>query len=301
MVAPQAEIAAAITDNGRVGVLATTNTVESGAYRRALEAEGRAPRRDRGGGAAPRAVHPGGLALRRGDDGDGPRLLRAAARGRHRHPDPRLHPLPAGGADAAADPRPQRAAGERRPRGRGGDPAHPRARPASPARATTRAPTSSSAPARSPRSATSPPASSRCPSARSARSSSPFRPSSGTQKFPFRAPPARIFSPGSVPCSTGQPKPRPTLSDVAKVEINTPRRSARSDRRRRRARRRDPRGVPARDRRGRGRPERTARSAQGTRRDARRLRCRLGGKRGRAASERCATTRRRADAGNDRR
>ena len=42
MVEPQAEIAAAITDNGRVGVLATPNTVESGAYRRALEAEGRA-------------------------------------------------------------------------------------------------------------------------------------------------------------------------------------------------------------------------------------------------------------------
>ncbi len=42
VVAPQAEIAAAITDNGRVGVLATPNTVESGAYRRALEAQGRA-------------------------------------------------------------------------------------------------------------------------------------------------------------------------------------------------------------------------------------------------------------------
>ena len=42
VVAPQAEIAAAITDNGRVGVLATPNTVASGAYRRALEAEGRA-------------------------------------------------------------------------------------------------------------------------------------------------------------------------------------------------------------------------------------------------------------------
>jgi glutamate racemase len=41
VVEPQAEIASAITDNGRVGVLATTNTVESGAYRRALEAEGR--------------------------------------------------------------------------------------------------------------------------------------------------------------------------------------------------------------------------------------------------------------------
>ncbi|HEY8083552.1 MAG TPA: glutamate racemase [Solirubrobacterales bacterium] len=42
VVEPQAEIAAAITDNGRIGVLATPNTVESGAYRRALEAQGRA-------------------------------------------------------------------------------------------------------------------------------------------------------------------------------------------------------------------------------------------------------------------
>jgi glutamate racemase len=42
VVDPQAEIAAAITDSGKVGVLATPNTVESGAYRRALEAEGRA-------------------------------------------------------------------------------------------------------------------------------------------------------------------------------------------------------------------------------------------------------------------
>ncbi|MBS1878265.1 MAG: glutamate racemase [Actinobacteria bacterium] len=42
VVTPQAEIAAAITDNGRVGVLATPNTVASGSYRRALEAQGRA-------------------------------------------------------------------------------------------------------------------------------------------------------------------------------------------------------------------------------------------------------------------
>ncbi len=42
VVEPQAEIAAAITDSGKVGVLATQNTVESGAYRRALEAQGRA-------------------------------------------------------------------------------------------------------------------------------------------------------------------------------------------------------------------------------------------------------------------
>lgn len=42
VVEPQAEIAAAITDSGRVGVLATPNTVASGAYRRALESQGRA-------------------------------------------------------------------------------------------------------------------------------------------------------------------------------------------------------------------------------------------------------------------
>jgi glutamate racemase len=41
VVEPQSEIAAAITANARVGVLATPNTVRSGAYRRALEAEGR--------------------------------------------------------------------------------------------------------------------------------------------------------------------------------------------------------------------------------------------------------------------
>ena len=41
VVEPQAEIAAAITDSGNVGVLATPNTVESGAYRHALETQGR--------------------------------------------------------------------------------------------------------------------------------------------------------------------------------------------------------------------------------------------------------------------
>jgi len=41
VVEPQSEIAAAITASGRVGVLATPNTVESGAYRRALEAQPR--------------------------------------------------------------------------------------------------------------------------------------------------------------------------------------------------------------------------------------------------------------------
>jgi glutamate racemase len=42
VVEPQAEIAAAITDSGKVGVLATPNTVASGSYRHALEGQGRA-------------------------------------------------------------------------------------------------------------------------------------------------------------------------------------------------------------------------------------------------------------------
>jgi glutamate racemase len=42
VVEPEAEIAAAITESGRVGVLATPATVESGAYRGALESIGRA-------------------------------------------------------------------------------------------------------------------------------------------------------------------------------------------------------------------------------------------------------------------
>src|SRR4051794_15557000 len=42
VVEPQAEIAAAITDSGKVGVLATPNTVASGSYHRALEGQGRA-------------------------------------------------------------------------------------------------------------------------------------------------------------------------------------------------------------------------------------------------------------------
>ena len=104
-------------------------------------------------------------------DGDGARLLRAAEAGRGRHPDPRLHPLPAGGADAAADPRPRRPPGQRRPRGRGRGPAHAGAAPASPATATARATTASSAPATPTPSASSAPASCRCPWARSSGSS----------------------------------------------------------------------------------------------------------------------------------
>ncbi len=42
VIEPEAEIAAAITESGRIGVLATPATVEGGAYRRALGGQGRA-------------------------------------------------------------------------------------------------------------------------------------------------------------------------------------------------------------------------------------------------------------------
>jgi glutamate racemase len=41
VIEPEAEIAAAISDSGRIGVLATPTTVEGGAYHRALERQGR--------------------------------------------------------------------------------------------------------------------------------------------------------------------------------------------------------------------------------------------------------------------
>ena len=79
VIEPEAEIAAAITENGRVGVLATPATVEGGAYRRALARQGRGARGDRGRGARPGADHPARLPVRRGRRRHGALLLRAAA------------------------------------------------------------------------------------------------------------------------------------------------------------------------------------------------------------------------------
>ncbi len=93
-------------------------------------------------------------------------------RARGRHPDPRLHALPARGPDAAADAGPRRAPGHRRPRGGRRRAARPRGvggwRRGAPAKGTT----ASCAPATWTRSASSAPASCRCRSARSSGSSS---------------------------------------------------------------------------------------------------------------------------------
>ena len=91
---------------------------------------------------------------------------------RRRHPDPRLHPLPAGGADAAADPRTRRPPGHRGPRRRRRRSALARARAASPAPARARAITASSAPETWPRSPSWAPASCRCRSSDGSSTSS---------------------------------------------------------------------------------------------------------------------------------
>ena len=94
--------------SGRIGLLATPATVASGAYERAVRGRrsARPPRERRLPG--PGADHPGGLSRStRQVVRDRPRLLRAAARGRGRHGDPRLHALPAGRADAPADAGPR--------------------------------------------------------------------------------------------------------------------------------------------------------------------------------------------------
>ena len=118
MIEPEAEIAAAITETGRVGVLATPATVEGGAYRRALGRQGR--------GLEVTEVAAPDLApiIQSGFPFDESVVrtvrsycepLRAAG---DRHADPRLHPLSAGRADAAAHARPRRPPGQRRARDR---------------------------------------------------------------------------------------------------------------------------------------------------------------------------------------
>ena len=106
--------------------MATPATVASGAYARG----------DRGGRPVrgrhehrlpgPHADHRGGLPVRPARRRHRARLLRAAARGRRGHRDPRLHALPARAPDAPALPRPRR--GDRLLRRAGRAPGRARAR-----------------------------------------------------------------------------------------------------------------------------------------------------------------------------
>ena len=107
VVQPGAVQAVAATRNGRVGLLATPATIASGAYERAISDAD--PFVDVTAVACPdlTAIIEGGFPFDQPRRRHGPRLLRAAARGGRRHRDPRLHPLPAGAADAPADARPR--------------------------------------------------------------------------------------------------------------------------------------------------------------------------------------------------
>ncbi len=147
VIEPEAEIAAAITDNGRVGVLATPATVAGRRVPAGTLAPAPRPDRDRGRRPRPRGDHPARLRGLRDGGEQGALVLCPAPVSRLRHGDPRLHPLPARPPAPAADPRTRRAARHRRPRARGERPAAARiARPRD--RASRRGrPTASSAPA----------------------------------------------------------------------------------------------------------------------------------------------------------
>ena len=95
VVRPEAMRAVAATRTGRIGLLATP---DDGRQRRLSSRPWRGrPARDAARRAVPdaRADHPGRRAVRRAGGGERARGVRAAARGRGRHRDPRLHPLPA--------------------------------------------------------------------------------------------------------------------------------------------------------------------------------------------------------------
>ena len=94
VILPATRRAVAATRTGRIGVICTRATAESMAYDDAFAA---APHVDLHTRACPRFVDfvEAGRHQRRRAARRGPRLPRPAGRGRRRHPDPRLHPLPA--------------------------------------------------------------------------------------------------------------------------------------------------------------------------------------------------------------
>ena len=95
MIEPEAEIAAAITDSGRVGVLATPATVAGGAYLRALGRQHRELTVTQVAAPDLAAIIQRGFPFSEERRRDRALLLRAAAARPGRHRDPRLHPLPA--------------------------------------------------------------------------------------------------------------------------------------------------------------------------------------------------------------
>ncbi len=103
VILPATRRAVAATHNGHIGVICTRATADSLAYEDAFAA---APHVTLSTKACPRFVEfvEEGRHRRAGAAGGGARLPRPAGRGRGRHPDPRLHPLPlADGRDLDGD------------------------------------------------------------------------------------------------------------------------------------------------------------------------------------------------------
>ena len=94
VILPATRRAVAATRSGRIGVICTRATAESLAYDDAFAA---APHVALTTQACPRFVELVEQGITSGPElaGRRPRVPRPADRGRHRHPDPRLHPLPA--------------------------------------------------------------------------------------------------------------------------------------------------------------------------------------------------------------
>ena len=94
VILPATRRAVAATRSGRIGVICTRATAESLAYDDAFAAAPHVDADDPGLPAV-RRVRRAGRHRRTRAAGRGPRVPRPAGRGRRRHPDPRLHPLPA--------------------------------------------------------------------------------------------------------------------------------------------------------------------------------------------------------------
>ena len=130
VIEPESEIAAAITDSGRVGVLATLATVEGGAYLRSLAGQHRNLTVTQVAAPDLAAIIQRGFPFSEAVVDTVRTLLRAASPRRRGHRDPGLHPLSAGSPAPAAHPRTGRPSRHGRSRDGRNRRAHPRgARP----------------------------------------------------------------------------------------------------------------------------------------------------------------------------
>ena len=172
MIEPEAEIAAAITDSGRVGVLATPATVAGGAYLRALGTQHRELTVTEVAAPDLAAIIQRGFPFSEEVVETVRSYCAPLKRARVDTVILGCTHYPLVRPDAPAVPRPRRAPGDRRPRARGHRPADPRVAPARDRQRRGGRPTGSCAPATRTPSASSAPAFCSCRSARSSGSTS---------------------------------------------------------------------------------------------------------------------------------